>query len=125
MPTALVARRCEPCRGGVPPLLPAECAVYLTEVPDWQLGNDARTIARRFGFPDYRSALAFANAVSALAEETWHHPELTLGWGFCEVCLTMRKIGGLHEFDFVMAARIDALAAAPLNESWPLPLQAT
>jgi pterin-4a-carbinolamine dehydratase len=45
------------------------------------------------------------------AEETWHHPELTLGWGFCEVCLTTRKIGGLHEFDFVMAARIDMLAA--------------
>jgi 4a-hydroxytetrahydrobiopterin dehydratase len=52
--------------------------------------------------------------VSVLAEENWHHPELLLGWGFCEVSLTTRKIGGLHEFDFVMAARIDALASGPL-----------
>ena len=58
----------------------------------------------RFRFPDYRTALAFTNAVSALAEETWHHPELVLGWSFCEVSLTTRKIGGLHELDFVRVA---------------------
>jgi pterin-4a-carbinolamine dehydratase len=33
-------------------------------------------VARRFRFPNYRTALAFANGVSVLAEETWHHPEL-------------------------------------------------
>jgi 4a-hydroxytetrahydrobiopterin dehydratase len=71
-----------------------------------------------FQFRDYRTALAFVNAVSALAEETWHHPELTLGWGFCDVSLTTRKISGLHESDFVMAARIDALASGPLDSAW-------
>jgi 4a-hydroxytetrahydrobiopterin dehydratase len=92
------------------------------EVPGWGLRDEARTITRRFRFPDYRTALAFADAVSMLAEETWHHPELVLGWGFCEVSLTTRKIGGLHEFDFVMAARIDALAAGPFNSAWLPPL---
>ena len=91
MPTALADKTCTPCRGGVSPLTPAECACYLVEVPDWQLHNDGRTVARRFSFPDYRTALAFANAVSAPAEETWHHPELVLGWGFCEVSLTDTK----------------------------------
>jgi 4a-hydroxytetrahydrobiopterin dehydratase len=67
---------------------------------------------------DYRTALAFTNAVSSLAEETWHHTEVVLGWGYCEVSLTTRKIGGLHESDFVMAARIDALAAGPLDSAW-------
>ena len=107
---ALAERSCTPCRGGARPLTPSECATYLVEVPDWELRDEARAVIRRFRFPDYRTALAFANAVSALAEESWHHPELVLGWGFCEVSLTTRKIGGLHEFDFVMAARIDALA---------------
>ena len=97
---------------------------YLVEVPDWELRNEGRTVARRFRFPDYRTALAFTNAVSALAEETWHHPELVLGWSFCEVSLTTRKIGGLHESDFVMAARIDALAAGPLDSAWLPPLPA-
>jgi 4a-hydroxytetrahydrobiopterin dehydratase len=122
MTVALADRRCVPCGGGVNPLTPEECAVYLGELPDWKLGATAQTIARRFRFPDYRSALAFANAVSALAEENWHHPELVLGWGFCEVRLTTRKIGGLHESDFVMAARIDALSAAPLDAAWLPPL---
>jgi 4a-hydroxytetrahydrobiopterin dehydratase len=119
---ALAQRPCEPCRGGAEPLTPEQCAPYLAEVPDWQLDATARRISRRFQFPDYRTALAFANAVSALAEETWHHPELVLRWGFCEVTLTTRKIGGLHESDIVMADRIDALAAAPLDSVWLPPL---
>jgi len=104
----------------VSPLTPSERKSYLVEVPDWEL----RTVARRFRFPDYRAAPAFANAVSALAEETWHHPELVLSWGYCEVSLTTRKIGGLRESDFVMAARIDALAAGPPGSFWLPPLPA-
>src|SRR6516165_3367209 len=105
MPT-LAQRPCIPCRGGVEPLTREQCARYLAEVSDWQLDATAHCIKRRFQFRDYRTALAFANAVSVLAEEVWHHPELALGWGFCDVSLTTRKIGGLHESDFVMAARM-------------------
>jgi hypothetical protein len=36
--------------------------------------------------------------------------------------LTTRKIGGLHEFDFVMAARIDVLTLGSLDSSWLPPL---
>ncbi len=122
MMVALAQRPCKPCRGGVEPLTPEQCVPYLAELPDWEVDATARRISRRFLFPDYRSALALANAVSALADETWHHPELVLGWGFCEVWLTTRKIGGLHEFDFVMAARINALAAAPRDAAWLPPL---
>jgi 4a-hydroxytetrahydrobiopterin dehydratase len=115
MTVALAQRPCKPCRGGLEPLTREQCAPYFADVPDWVLDATARRISRRFLFPDYRTALAFANAVSTLAEEVWHHPELVLGWGFCEVGLTTRKIGGLHESDFVMAARIDALSATPLQ----------
>jgi 4a-hydroxytetrahydrobiopterin dehydratase len=118
----LAQRPCIPCRGGVEPLMREQCAPYLAEVSEWELDATARCITRRFQFGDYRTALAFANAVSTLAEEIWHHPELTLGWGFCQVSLTTRKIGGLHESDFVMAARIDALAAGPLDSAWLPPL---
>lgn len=104
------------------PLTREQCAPYLTEVSDWELDATARRITRHFQFRDYRTALAFVNAVSALAEETWHHPELTLGWGFCDVSLTTRKISGLHESDFVMAARIDGLASGPLDSAWLPPL---
>ncbi len=118
----LAQRPCTPCRGGVEPLSREECASYLAELSDWELDAPARCIRRRFQFPDYRTALAFANAVSALAEEIWHHPELALGWGFCQVSLTTRKIGGLHESDFVMAARITELASGPPGAAWLPPL---
>lgn len=122
MQKKLAQRPCVPCRGGVEPLTREQCAPYLIEVSEWELDSTARCITRRFQFRDYRTALAFANAVSTLAEEIWHHPELTLGWGFCQVSLTTRKIGGLHESDFVMAARIDALASGPLESAWLPPL---
>jgi 4a-hydroxytetrahydrobiopterin dehydratase len=34
------------------------------------------------------------------------------GWGFCTVTLQTKKIKGLHENDFIMAAKINALAGA-------------
>jgi len=118
---ALAQRPCNARRGRVEPLTREQCAPYLAEVPDWELDTTARRIARRFLARDYHTALAFANAVSALAEETWRHSELTLE-GLCEVSLTTRKIGGLHESDFVMAARIDVLAWGPLDSAWLPPL---
>jgi hypothetical protein len=39
-----------------------------------------------------------------------------------ETVITTRKIGGSHESDFVMAARIDALASGPLDSAWLPPL---
>ena len=109
----LAQPQCNPCEGGVEPFTRQQCASYLAEISDWKLDPTARRITRRCHFGDYRSALAFSNEVSTLAEEIWRHPEFTLGWGFCQVSLTTRKIGGLHESDFVMAARIDALASVP------------
>ena len=98
----LAQRPCNPCRGGVEPLTREQCAPYLTEVSDWELDATARRITRRFQFHDYRTALAFANTVSTLQKKSG----------------TTRKIGGLHESDFVMAARIDALASGPLDSAW-------
>ena len=109
MAVPLTDRKCKPCRGGVAPLTRVECSTYLTELTEWKLDGEGKCISRRYRFGEYRSALAFAIIVSDLAEETWHHPQLTLSWGFCEVSLTTRKIDGLHEFDFVMAAQIDEL----------------
>jgi hypothetical protein len=42
---------------------------------------EARTVTRRFRFPDYRTALAFANAVSVLAEENWASSGASFGLG--------------------------------------------
>ena len=105
---SLTAKQCVPCRGGVPPLDRAQADAYLKEVPGWSLPDDTR-IQRRYTFKDFVEALAFVNRVGELAEREGHHPDILFGWGYCEVTLYTHKINGLHENDFIMAAKINEL----------------
>jgi exodeoxyribonuclease-3 len=51
--------------------------------------------------------------VGELAEAEGHHPDVRFGWGYATVSLQTKKIKGLHENDFIMAAKIDRLAQKP------------
>ena len=44
-----------------------------------------------------------------LAEAEGHHPDISFGWGYVTVMMQTKKIKGLHENDFIMAAKIDRL----------------
>lgn len=103
----LVKKKCVPCMGGIPPLTRDEAMALAAEVPQWQLADDARSISRDFKFGDFSAALAFVNRVGALAEEEGHHPDIHLGWGYASVKFYTHKINGLHENDFIMAAKIN------------------
>ncbi len=104
---SLTGKTCLPCRGGIPPLRYEQAVPYLEEVPDWELTGDR--IERRFKFADFAASLEFVNRVGALAESEGHHPDISFGWGYADVVLYTHKIKGLHENDFIMAAKIDAL----------------
>ena len=110
--SGLAVKTCKPCRGGVPPLTREEASKLLQEVPDWEISEDASKIARTYKVGDFVAALAFANNVGALAEDEWHHPDVSFGWGYVTVSLRTKKIKGLHENDFIMAAKIDELFAS-------------
>jgi 4a-hydroxytetrahydrobiopterin dehydratase len=112
MTETLAAKSCTPCRGGIPPLARAEAEAYRAQVPEWALQDDGRRIERRWRCKDFATAFAFVEAVARLAETEGHHPDIRFGWGYAEVSLQTKKIKGLHENDFVMAAKIDRLAAA-------------
>jgi len=100
---------CEPCRGGVPPLTPQAAQAMLSNVSGWTLNASGTRLSRRFEFPDFASAQAFSVRVGEVSDTEGHHPVLTLSWGYCEVVFYTHKIGGLHENDFIMAAKVDAL----------------
>jgi 4a-hydroxytetrahydrobiopterin dehydratase len=108
----LADQTCRPCRGGVPPLTRAQIAPLAAQVPDWEVVNDHH-LRRVFAFPDFARALAFVAAIGAEAEAQGHHPDLELGWGRVVATLFTHKIDGLAEADFILAARIDRLHAAP------------
>ena len=107
---SLADGQCTPCRGGIPPLTPAEAAEYLEQLPDWELTEGATWIQRTFRFPDFRTALAFVQRIGEVAEAEGHHPVIAFGWGFCTVRLQTMKIKGLHLNDFILAAKVDDLA---------------
>jgi 4a-hydroxytetrahydrobiopterin dehydratase len=110
MTEALVQNTCTPCRGGVPPLTPAEAESLQSQAPDWALQDDAHRIERAFRFSNFREALTFVREVGELAEAEGHHPDVAFGWGYAKVSLQTKKIKGLHENDFIMAAKIDRIA---------------
>jgi 4a-hydroxytetrahydrobiopterin dehydratase len=111
----LIESRCVPCRGGVPPLDEAQIRPLAEQVPDWQVveRDGVRRLTREFRFPDFRNALDFTVRVGELAEREDHHPDIHLAWGRVRVEVWTHKIGGLHENDFILAAKTDALFPAP------------
>ncbi len=106
----LVAKTCTPCRGGVPPLTPQEAEHLHLHVPQWEVRDEARRIERTFRFRNFREAFALVQQVTELAEAEGHHPDISFGWGYVTVAMQTKKIKGLHENDFIMAAKIDRLS---------------
>jgi 4a-hydroxytetrahydrobiopterin dehydratase len=111
MPDTLAAKSCTPCRGGIPPLTIEEAQVYLAQAPGWDLLDDGRMIQRTYRFKNFREALGFVQRAGELAEAEGHHPDIAFGWGYATVSLQTKKIRGLHENDFIMAAKLDGLSS--------------
>jgi 4a-hydroxytetrahydrobiopterin dehydratase len=112
MSNDLLSKTCAPCRGGVPPLTLAEAERYLEQAPGWALVDEGRRIERSFRFKDFKEAMGFVAKVGNLAEIESHHPDISFGWGWATVSWQTRKIKGLHENDFIMAAKTSELSGA-------------
>ena len=108
----LRAKRCTPCRGGVPPLTRTEAERMLGETPGWTLNHDVTRIERTYRFKNFAEAFGFVERAAGLAEAEGHHPDIWFGWGYATVSLRTKKIKGLHENDFIMATKLDRLANA-------------
>ena len=110
MPLALAEKNCTPCRGGIPPLTADEAEALHKDVPQWDLLDGATRIARTYRFKNFGDSFAFVARVAELAEAEAHHPDIIFGWGYATIALRTKKIQGLHENDFIMAAKIDRIA---------------
>lgn len=117
---ALVRRHCEPCSLGGRPLDDDASNRLLADIPRWKKVRNEEGIdqlRRSFHFPDFREAFNFAYKLAALAEREQHHPALLVEWGQVTVTWWTHKIGGLHDNDFIMAAKTDRVSeATPKDE---------
>ncbi|WP_276272721.1 4a-hydroxytetrahydrobiopterin dehydratase [Haloarcula litorea] len=77
-------------------------------VPDgWE--RDGDEIVRTYEFDAYLDAAGFLGAAAGVAEDAFHHPEMTITWGEVEVRLTTHDAGGITEKDIDLAERFDGI----------------
>lgn len=107
--TELKGRRCKPCEGGADPMGREQAEDLLGQVPGWSLGEDGKSISRRFEFKGFYRTMAFVNALAWVANSEDHHPDFSAGYNYCEVTFTTHAVKGLSENDFICAARLNAL----------------
>ncbi|HXZ62998.1 MAG TPA: 4a-hydroxytetrahydrobiopterin dehydratase [Acidimicrobiales bacterium] len=74
---------------------------------DWaREGDELVKVAKR---GDFAGALAFVNAVGALAEDADHHPDIDIRWNTVTLRLSTHSAGGLTTKDVELARAIDGL----------------
>ena len=102
-------KKCIPCSTYVPPLDPQTKAQLLgTLSSDWRLEKEQTRLIRTYKFKNFKKALEFTNLIGGIAEEEKHHPEIRLGWGYCEVEIWTHTNNNLLENDFILAAKIES-----------------
>ena len=106
---------CSVCGPGSKALCANEQVELLSQLQGWQIETrDAvAQLEKSFTFSNFAQALAFTNAVGALAEAADHHPALLTEWGKVTVTWWTHTLAGLHHNDFIMAARTSALLSRP------------
>lgn len=104
----LAGKSCVPCRGGAEPLKGEAIDVLHAQLREgWQV-VDEHHLEKTYRFKDFKEALAFVNRVGEVAEAEGHHPNVCFTWGRATVQVWTHKIDGLHENDFILAAKADA-----------------
>jgi 4a-hydroxytetrahydrobiopterin dehydratase len=105
--TELSQQKCQPCQSGSSPVTAEEINTLKTQIPDWKLleYEGIPRLQKLYKFPNFLEAITFTNAVGAEAEKEGHHPALLTEWGKVTVSWWTHDVGGLHQNDFIMAAR--------------------
>jgi 4a-hydroxytetrahydrobiopterin dehydratase len=108
MSTATLAQNaCVPVKSGTLPLAGDKLHALHKELDaDWLLMKEHH-LEKDYKFKGYAPAVAFTNAVAAIAEKQDHHPDLLLTWGKVQVTIWTHKIDGLTESDFYFAAKVE------------------
>lgn len=103
--------QCEVCRAGALATTEEEREVLLAQLPEWRIAEcgGVDCLERQYHFKNFAEALLFTQRVGTLAETEGHHPAILTEWGKVTVRWWTHKIKGLHQNDFICAAKTDTL----------------
>ena len=106
-------KKCVPCQGGIPPLTSNQINKLMKNLDrNWKVYND-KEIKKEYVFGTYKDAIYFTNKIANLAEEEGHHPFIHINYKKVIIILYTHKINGLHENDFILAAKCDVIFNTP------------
>ena len=108
--TDLSQKKCIPCKGDIPGFNITEIHKYLKMIDGWEVKSDADKIyylIKKFKFKNFLESQNFVNKVGNIAEKEGHHPDIWFGWGYAKIKIFTHAIKGLHEIDFILAAKVD------------------
>ena len=101
-----------PCEGGIPGFDITEIHKYLKMVDGWEVKADEDKVyylIKNFKFKNFMESQDFINKVGTIAEKEGHHPDIWFGWGYAKIKIFTHAIKGLHESDFILAAKVDKI----------------
>jgi len=107
----LASKKCVPCEGGVKPFTPPEIQRYLKLIPDWRV-VEGKKIQKELKFRDFVELMHFVDRMAQLAECEGHHPDFFVSYNRLTVTIWTHAIQGLSENDFILAKKLDNLAAS-------------
>ena len=106
----LLKKKCMPCEGGVLPFDISEIHKYQKKVDGWDISKDIKEkffLNKRFNFNNFKESQEFINKVGEISEDEGHHPDIYLAWGKVRLTVWTHKIDGLHQNDFIFAAKCE------------------
>jgi 4a-hydroxytetrahydrobiopterin dehydratase len=77
----------------------------LKTLSDWSIKNGA--LNKLIYFRDFKQVVIFFNQLALLAEKMNHHPDLKIGYNYCEIKIITHDLGTLTFLDFELAKAID------------------
>ena len=109
--------QCIACQIDAPKLTDGDSQLLIKKIPEWTIKkrSEIDQLERVFTFSNFKYAIEFTDKVAAMAENQAHHPKLITEWGKVTVTWWSHKIKGLHQNDFICAAKTDELICAGLK----------
>ena len=72
----------------------------------WQVLG-ANYLSRVFNFPTHDDAVDFVEEISEISMDEGHFPDTILSYGEVKIVINTSEVDGVHENDFILAAKIE------------------
>jgi 4a-hydroxytetrahydrobiopterin dehydratase len=107
----LAQLHCSPIEANTPQLSKRDVSQLIPKLPGWRTyeKDGELRLEKIFQFENFSQAVSFTDQVAGVANGEDHHPAILTEWGKVTVTWWTHKIKGLHQNDFIMAAKTEQL----------------